>query len=319
MYGQYYEDIYFSELKDGIWSSPKQLTAPVNTPTHDACVGLTPEGENLLIYRTNNTLTSGDIYLTESDGSKWSEPIILDEVINSADWNEPSACFSPDGGTIYFTSNRPGGLGGKDIYRAVKLPGGKWSEPMNLGPNINTPFDDDAPFVHSNGKELYFSSKGHENMGGYDVFKSEIDSNGNWQKAKNMGSPINSTDNDIYLVLTADGQTGFLSSSRDGGLGETDLYSFRFTYGDPGYLVGEGFVRDENGNPINAKITVIETDIMKIHGVYKANRLTGKFIYLHCEDHDYEIVVEAEGYNSKTVYMTGDTFNTIEINLNKIK
>lgn len=319
VYGQYYEDIYFSELKDGIWSSPKQLTAPVNTPTHDACVGLTPEGENLLIYRTNNTLTSGDIYLTESDGSKWSEPIILDEVINSADWNEPSACFSPDGGTIYFTSNRPGGLGGKDIYRAVKLPGGKWSEPMNLGPNINTPFDDDAPFVHSNGKELYFSSKGHENMGGYDVFKSEIDSNGNWQKAKNMGSPINSTDNDIYLVLTADGQTGFLSSSRDGGLGETDLYSFRFTYGDPGYLVGEGFVRDENGNPINAKITVIETDIMKIHGVYKANRLTGKFIYLHCEDHDYEIVVEAEGYNSKTVYMTGDTFNTIEINLNKIK
>lgn len=319
VYGQYYEDIYFTELKNGEWGLPQQLTAPVNTETHDACVGLTPEGENLLIFRTNAALTSGDIYLTESDGVKWSNPVLLDEIINSKDWNEPSACFSPDGGTIYFTSNRPGGLGGKDIYRAVKLPGGKWSEPMNLGPNINTPFDDDAPFVHSNGKELYFSSKGRENMGGYDVFKSVIDSNGIWQKAENMGSPINSLDNDIYLVLTADGQTGFFSSSREDGIGETDLYTFRFTSADPGYLVSEGFVKDENGNPVNAKITVIETDIMKIHGIYKSNRLTGKFIYLHCEDHDYEIVAEAEGYFSKTVYVNGDEFNSIDITLNRNK
>lgn len=317
--GNYFEDIYYSVKSNDEWGTVVQLPAIINTTTHDACVGLTPEGENLLIFRTHENLISGDIYLSESDGNNWNTPVLLDPIINSADWNEPSACYSPDGEIIYFSSNRPGGFGGKDLYRSVKLPNGKWSVAINLGANINTPFDEDAPFVHANGKEFYFSSKGHENMGGYDVFKSIIDSSGTLQKAFNMGYPINTVGDDIYLVLAADGQTGYISSAREGGIGETDIYLFRFTSMDPGYVVSEGFVKNEQGEPLPAKITVIETDMMKIHGIYKSNRLTGKFIYLHCENHTYELIIESEGYFSKTIYLQGDEVEILDVELKSIK
>lgn len=320
VYGEYFEDIYLCEILNGKWNFPIQLSAPINTGTHDACVGLTPEGENLLIYRTNTSMTAGDIYLSESDGVKWNVPVLLDPVINSEEWNEPSACFSPDGEVIYFSSNRPGGFGGKDIYRTVKLPNGKWSQPINLGENINTAFDDDAPFVSSNGKELFFSSKGHENMGGFDIFKSEIDSNNKWKSAMNIGFPINSVYDDIYFVLTADGVHGYYSSNKEGGFGGSDIYAIEFVSLEDGYTVMEGFIKDLLGNPISAKVTVIETDKMKVHGIYKSNRLTGKFIYLSCSDHDYELIIESEGFNTKTIYLKGEELVEImDVELNPIK
>jgi tetratricopeptide (TPR) repeat protein len=318
-YGDYYEDIYYSEYIDGQWSKPVQMSEPVNSATHDACVGLTPEGENLLIFRTNAALTGGDIYLTESDGTNWTNPVLLDPVINNIEWNEPSACYSPDGEHIYFSSNRPGGFGGKDIYRSVKLPNGKWSLAMNLGAKINSPFDEDAPFVHSNGKEFYFSSKGHTNMGGYDIFKADMDSTGNWTNTKNIGYPINTVDDDIYFVLEADGQTGYFSSNHPDGYGETDIYSLHFTAIEPGYIVKSGVVTDLENAPLSAKITLIETDMRKVSGVYKSSRLTGKFVYLKNDMYHYEIVVEAEGYYSKTMHLTEENADSLTIQLTKIK
>lgn len=304
--GNYYEDIYVSDIVDGNWSEPKQLPAPVNSNTHDACVGLTPEGENLLIYRTNKALTGGDIYLSETDGITWTEPKLLDEVINSVEWNEPSATISSSGEMIIFSSNRPGGFGGMDLYRCIKLPNGKWSQPVNLGDQINTPLDEDAPFIHPDGNKLYFSSKGHTNMGGYDIFRTDLDSLGHWGRVVNLGYPVNTVDDDIYFVLSADGEIGFFSSVRKNGLGETDIYSVSFLDNQFGYIVKNGYVNDQNGNPLQAKITLLETDEHKMQGIYKSNRLTGRFIFLINPDHQYQLIFESEGFHPLTVEVNSE-------------
>ncbi|MFZ5554084.1 MAG: hypothetical protein ACOZCO_13290 [Bacteroidota bacterium] len=295
----YYEDVYMAEYLNGQWKNVIRVDSPVNTRTHDACVGLTPEGENLLIYRTSASLVAGDIYLTTFDGTKWSDPVLLDEEINSPEWVEASACFSSDGNTIYFSSNRPGGYGGKDIYRSVKLPNGEWSKAVNLGSEINTMYDEDAPFIHPDDDKLYFSSTGHPGMGGYDIYRSDRDEAGNWQKPVNLGYPLNTVDDDIYFVLSADGSTGYFSSKREDGFGETDIYivTFRDNFG---YKVVTGFVLNEEKSPVDAKLVVLDKSSRKINGEYHSNPLTGRFIILLEPDKEYSIVVEAKKYYSIT-------------------
>jgi tetratricopeptide (TPR) repeat protein len=305
-FGVFYEDIYVSEVKNAEWSAPVQLPGPVNSATHDACVGLTAEGENLLLYRTDQALTGGDIYISEYNGSEWNSPHLLDAVVNSEHYVEPSACLSASGDVIIFSSNRPGGFGGKDLYRTIRLPNGKWSLPQNLGKDINTVFDEDAPFIHPDGNKLYFSSKGHVNMGGYDIFRSDLDASGNFGAAINIGYPVNTVDDDIYFVLSADGTLGFFSSVRQGGFGETDIYAISFVESGFGYIVKNGFVRSADGTPLQAKITLIDMDTQKLQGIYRSNRLTGRFIFLFDPDHSYELIIDAEGYHPVTMQVDGD-------------
>lgn len=300
-YGEYYEDIYEARLSGGSWAAPRNIGAPVNTNNHDACVGLTPEGQTLLIYRTSRSLVAGDVYSSIFDGSNWKEPEMLRE-IDSEKWLEPSACYSPDGNTIYFSSNRPGGYGGKDLYRVTRLPNGKWSQPVNLGAGINTPYDEDAPFIHPDGRRLYFSSTGHENMGGYDVFCTVADSNMKWSAPVNMGYPLNTVSDDIYFVVTGDGNTGYISSDRTGGLGETDIYKVNLHENDLQYGVRSGYVRSDKGAPVDARITLIDNSTNKVTGIFKSNHFTGKFILLMVPDRDYTVLVESAGHHSETVH-----------------
>jgi tetratricopeptide (TPR) repeat protein len=301
-FGEYYEDIYEARFSGGKWNVAKNLSAPVNSNNHDACVGLTPEGQTLLIYRTSKSLVAGDIYASVFDGSNWTAPALLSQ-INSEKWLEPSACYSPDGNTIYFSSNRPGGFGGKDLYRITKLPNGQWSLPANLGPNVNTAFDEDAPFIHPDGKRLYFSSTGHDNMGGYDVYYSTADSSLNWSKALNMGYPLNTVDDDIYFVVTGDGSTGFISSDRDGGMGETDIYKVVLHENDIEYEVRSGYVKAQNGSPLEAKITLIDNTTNKVAGIFKSNHYTGKFILLLAPEREYTVLVESPEHHSESVHI----------------
>lgn len=298
--GEVFEDIYLSINIAGEWQEPIQLPGPVNTATHDACVGLTAEGENLLLYRTNAALTGGDIYISSFDGKNWQQPELLDPVINSEEFVEPSACMSASGEMIIFSSNRPGGMGGKDLYRVVKLPNGKWSEAQNLGPEINSPFDEDAPYLNPEGTKLYFSSKGHKNMGGYDVFRADADSIGKWTCPVNIGSPINTVDDDIYFVINADESKGYYSSVQKGGAGATDIYEIKFTDAVAGVQVRNGYLFNKNGEPLKGKITLFNNTDFKMGGVYKTNGLTGKFIMVMDPEKEYEIIVEAEGYHPHT-------------------
>ncbi|MBX9851516.1 MAG: hypothetical protein K2X86_07125, partial [Cytophagaceae bacterium] len=168
--GRYFEDIYIAYKKDSTWSAPELIGSGINTEGHDASISLSPDGQNLLIFRHYDqsligASSPGDLYLSRLKGNTWTQATKLSESINTKAW-EPSACLSSDERILYFSSNREGGSGGTDLYMVRKLPNGEWALPMNLGNKINTPFDEDSPFIIADGKTLYFSSNGHRTMGG---------------------------------------------------------------------------------------------------------------------------------------------------------
>ncbi|TAE19162.1 MAG: hypothetical protein EAZ95_02560 [Bacteroidetes bacterium] len=219
--GQPCEDIYISFQKDGVWTTPRNLGSPVNSKRHDACIALSPDGKELFVYRDDSRGT-GDIYYSRSeDGLKWSS-VEEFKAVNSPE-HETSISITSDNKTVYFASNREGGLGGLDIWKCVKDEKGKWGKPENLGNEINTPYDDDAPFIMPDGKTLYFSSKGHTSMGSYDIFKTEM-TGGLWGKPENLGYPINSADSDVFFVISANGRHGYYASPKEGGQGDEDIY-----------------------------------------------------------------------------------------------
>jgi len=291
---QPFEDIYVSNKKENIWTAPQKLPEGINTATNDACVGLSPDGQILFIFRTNEDLMSGDLYECRMGLDEWEKPKKLPSNINS-EYIETSASITIDDKVLYFSSDRPGGYGGKDIYKVVRLPNGKWSKAINLGPVINTKYDEDAPFIHSDSKTLYFSSTGHQNMGGYDIFKSELEKKV-WSNPENLKSPINTVNDDIFFVLGAKGKVGYYSSSRDGGYGGQDIYKVVLKDEMVKWNVLKAkIIADDQGVP-PSKITLIENESRKVKGIYKPNTSSGKFIMLVDPEKTYSIVVEASSY-----------------------
>lgn len=296
--GDFFEDIYMSHKKNGQWSAPAGISS-LNTPTHDACVGLSPDGELLFLYKPSKDFLTGDLYFSVFAGDEWMNPIKLNSPINADDNIESSASLTADGKTLYFSSDRPGGFGKKDIYRVTKLSNGEWSKPMNLGPIVNTPDDDDAPFIHPDGKILYLSSKAHKNMGGYDIYKTTINEAGFWSAPENLGSPINTPDDDIFFVLSVDGKRGYYSSIRKEGFGGADIYAIYFPEEDLNLSVMKAMVLSADSSmPISARITVIESETERLQGIYSTNPLTGKFIMILTPGKKYSIKVESTSYNS---------------------
>src|SRR5690606_7377737 len=186
------ENIYMALHTKAGWQHAAKMSSPVNSATHDATVSLLDNGNKLVFYRTHENMTGGNLLVSTLLNNQWSEPVEFVSSINTA-FQESSACVSTDGELIFFASNRPGGYGGKDIYRIVKLPNGEWSKPLNLGPSINSPYDEDGPIYHEDSKTLYFMSNGHSTIGGFDIFYSQWSSEKNlWRSAENMGYPVNS-------------------------------------------------------------------------------------------------------------------------------
>lgn len=217
-----YEDIFISRKVNGVWSPAENIGTTVNTKFHDSNIGLSADGRTLFIYEDSN---GGDIYYsTLQPNGKWSSSQPLPGVINSGS-AENSVSLSRDGRTLFFSSNRPGGMGGLDLYMATKNDRGEWENVRNLGPKINTNEDEDGPFIDYDGHTLYFSSKGHTNMGGFDIFKSVFDPDTNeWSEPENLGYPINTPDNDIFYVVSADGKRAYYSSVREDAIGYDDIY-----------------------------------------------------------------------------------------------
>lgn len=305
--GQYFEDIYMAKRMDDVWSNATNVGPPLNTYVQDATVGLAPDGGAMIIYRTSQNLVSGDLYEATRHMGQWQEPVKMTDRINT-EAHEPSATISPDGSEIYFTSDRPGGYGGRDLYRIRRLPNDQWSLPMNLGPTINTPYDEDAPFMHSDGVTLFFSSNGHNTMGGYDVFKSQLvdpDMNG-WTVPENMGYPLNTVNDDIYFCLSDDGQTGYFSSERPGGLGGQDIYQVNFPTSQIDYLVVRGVVTDAAEEPVKGRITVTAGDDNSVVGVYNTNERTGRYLMVAQPGDHYTMTVEAQGFETRTMSLTTD-------------
>ncbi|MEX2379927.1 MAG: hypothetical protein WD530_04250 [Vicingaceae bacterium] len=296
--GRPFEDIYISKrTSSGAWSKAIPIPGDVNTPKHDACVGLSPDGQRLFTYKSHENLIGGDIYESIFQDGEWMRPVRMSANINNEFSIEPSASLSLDGKTFYFSSNREGGFGGFDIYRVKLLPHGEWSLPKNLGPTVNTEYDDDAPFIHPDGHTLYFSSKGHQNMGGYDVFKTNLIEEEEWSQPENLGYPTNTTKDDIYFVISANERHGYYASDKAGGFGEHDIYMIDYLERSLRQSVVRGNVSDaESGENLRADISLLELASAEVSGTYISKANSGDFIFLVNPDVEYEIMVEVEGY-----------------------
>jgi hypothetical protein len=298
---EYLDDIYVSYKTNKGWSEPVNIGTNINTQGHDAAVALSADGQKLLIYRSDKgnlgLSSTGDIWISELQGDVWTKAVKLPADINTKSW-EPSASFSADERTLFFSSDRKGGLGGTDIYSVKKLPTGEWAVPMNLGPSINTPYNEDSPFMHPDGKTLYFASEGHKSMGGYDIFMSEYDQElKTWSVPKNLGYPINTPHDDIYFSWSADGTTAFFSSYRKDGQGEVDIYSANVNNETASVLLMKGFIIDSLSlNPVQATIKVTNKASGELVGIFHSNSATGKFLVV-LNKGTYALSVESESYS----------------------
>lgn len=299
--GNYYEDIYISSLIDKTFTPAKQMNAPINTNLNDACLGFSFDNKTMYLFKTESDLVGSDIYYSEKISNKWTPPIKFTPMINEEGSIESSIMVSPDGKTIYFSSNRPGGYGGKDLYRIIQLPNKKWSLPQNLGSAINSPYDEDAPYLSPDGENLFFSSQGHMNIGGYDIFVTKKLSESQWSSPENMGYPINSVNDDIFFVLSADGSTGYFSSNRKNGLGAMDIYTFEMSDYKPKYILFKGVIstNDPEFSYLKATITVIDYQTKEIQGIYRTSD-NGRYIMILLPKKHYKIIVESDDYYSYT-------------------
>lgn len=313
--GKYFEDIYIAYYNSSKqkWENMRKIGANINTNGHEASISLSYDGKELFIYKDDNG--DGNIYVSYFINDDWSKPEKLSSEINSKYW-ETHACLSPDGNTLYFTSNRPGGYGGRDIYKSEKLANGTWSEAVNLGPKINTEYDEESPFIMFDGVTLYFSSKGHESMGGFDIFTTTLSDDGYWSEPENIGYPINTTDDDVFYVPTKDEKHAYYSSAKEGGLGDQDIYKLSIIA--PKKLVAhvKGIIFDEiSYKPVAAKLEITETKTNDVIASFTSDELNGDYYVSLPTGKTYKLMVTAEKYLPYTeTFDIPDTIADPEIN-----
>jgi tetratricopeptide (TPR) repeat protein len=222
---KFYDAVMFSRLINGKWTIPVNITPELQSDGDFYISCLSADGK--LLYLSKDDNINSDIFVSSFDGENWSSAVKLNKNINTKYW-ESHGFISEDGSVLIFASDRPGGFGGLDLYIS-HMTNGDWGPAVNVGPEINTPFNEDRPFLINNGKTLFFSSQGHENIGGYDIFRSDLQSNNSWSKPKNLGYPINTPDDDIFFMPVGDGKSGYYSKFIEtGGFGKEDIYKVTF-------------------------------------------------------------------------------------------
>ncbi len=225
--GSEFEDFYVSQRVNGVWGPAVNLGPPINSQNNEGAQSISADGIHL--YFTGCSRPGGigscDIYYSRKAGSGWSAPVNLGPPVNTSAW-ESQPSVSPDGKTLFFTSNRRHNYGQMDIWTSTLSDTGRWSDPVNLGPVINTAGKEMSPFIHPDNKTLYFASDGHTGMGGIDLYYSVRDLDGNWQQPINLGYPINTYVDEISLIVGASGREAYFASEQPGGFGKTDIYYF---------------------------------------------------------------------------------------------
>ena len=292
--GNFFEDIFMSVKEHDVWTDPILVQDKINSQGHDACLYLSPDGQLMYVYRQSaDGNEQAGIYQVKKDGDGWGELELLESSINSKFW-ETDASLDTYGNIIFFTSDRDGGYGGKDIWMMKKLPNGQWAEAQNLGENINTIYDEDGPYLHPDGKTLYFSSQGHQTMGGHDFLMSTMEEDGSFSEPVNMGYPTNTVGNDLFFFPSVSGTKAYFSSLREGGKGDQDIYVMNLVEEEEKDLaVYKGVVRDTTGDVVkDLVISIFEEDSENKFGVYRPNVLTGRFLFILQAGHDYEILYQ---------------------------
>ncbi|MFT7035239.1 MAG: OOP family OmpA-OmpF porin, partial [Cyclobacteriaceae bacterium] len=295
------ENIYISRLdENGEWGMPSHISNNVNTPMNEGACTISADGRMLIFTSCQGRKGFGscDLYVTYKSGNDWSVPENLGVEVNTSSWDvQPT--LSADGRTLYFVSDRPGGKGGKDIWKTYKDKKDLWVSPVNLGATINTPYDEISPFIHVNGESLYFSSKGHAGMGGYDIFMSEL-SEKKWSAPRNMGYPLNDHHDQVSLYITSDGLKGYYTIERHEGSWTSMLHSFdvpeEFRIKKRSVFTA-GHVKDkETGNFLDADIKLYDQSNSELISKLKSDVITGEYTVVLTEGNEYGLYVERKGY-----------------------
>ena len=295
------EDFWTSQFKNNTWNSATPLSTKINTTKYnEGAQTISPDGKYLFFTGCNRPDGLGrcDIYVSHREGKDWGEPYNVGKPVNSEYW-ESQPAISPDGRTLYFISNRPGGSGGYDIWKSTITDDAKWGPAINLGREINTPYDENTPFLHADGKTLYFSSDGWPGFGNKDIYYSRMDDNDKFQKPINLGYPINSFENESGLIVSADGNLGMFSSNLKDGFGGQDIYSFGIPEIAKPLKISyvKGIVRDKDSKKtIESNVQVIDLKSDKTVFDDYTDPETGQFLAVMPIGGNYLFNVNAEGY-----------------------
>lgn len=295
------EDFYRSYQFDNKWSYAEYLSKNINTPLYnEGAQCISPDGQFLFFTGCNRPDGLGrcDIYISQKEGKDWSKPVNLGFPVNTKGW-ESQPSLSSDGKTLYFVSDRDGGLGSYDIWKSKIGADGKWAMPENLGSNINTRFDEQSPFIHPDNKTLYFSSNGWVGLGNKDLFIARLDSNKVWSRPENLGYPINTYGEESGLTINASGTKAFFSSNNYSGFGGFDIYSFNLPQNIRPEAVNyvKGIVFDEeNKKRLGALVDIIDLKTgNSIHTSY-SDAVDGSFLATMPKGNEYSLNASKDGY-----------------------
>jgi outer membrane protein OmpA-like peptidoglycan-associated protein len=313
---------YFAELftvsqnNNNHFDGGTVMDKPFNDRFNNGAAAITADNKHMFfVICDNNQVEYCDIYYSEFKNGKWTLPANMGSSINSPQWDSQPT-ISYDGKTLIFSSMRTGGQGGADLWMSTKNEKGQWSSPTNLGNVINTPQHELTPFIHSDSQTLYFASKGHRGLGGYDLFFSKKDSLGNWTKPKNMGFPINSEYDESSFFVSLDGKKGFYSSDRTDekfpgkGLGGIDIYSFDlYKEARPEEVVFiEGTVRKDDNTPIKGgEIEIVDMVTNEVTKV-EVDSTDGKYVAVitNTNKHDKLLTLNGTGVAFTSTVIKGD-------------
>jgi outer membrane protein OmpA-like peptidoglycan-associated protein/tetratricopeptide (TPR) repeat protein len=295
----YNEDFYQSDWKGDHWSKAKPLPGNINTDLNEGAQNISQDGQWLIFTGCNfpEGYGSCDLYISYLTPEGWSAAENLGETINTEFW-ESAPSLSPDKRDLYFSSRRPGGYGGTDLYVSHRNLNGKWSLPENMGPEINTVGDESAPFIHADNQTLYFTSNGHPGYGGDDLFLTRKEPGGKWSKPENLGYPINTIENEGSLVIAADGKTAYYASDRADSRGGLDIYTFELRSDiRPArtlWIKGKVFDKEtERGLPSSVELTDLGTK--ELLSSVQTNE-TGNYLITLPVGKDYAFNVNRRGY-----------------------
>ncbi|HYG39015.1 MAG TPA: OmpA family protein [Cytophagales bacterium] len=302
------EDIYMSTKLNGEWQRPEPISKNLNTEFNEGTCTISADGRIMIFTSCDGRESYGrcDLYETHRKGNEWSEPVNLGAMVNSPFW-ESQPALSGDGRTLYFISDRRGGMGGKDIYVSNKNSSGEWTQAKSVGQPINTPFDEISPFIHGNNKTLFFASEGHPGMGGFDLFYSNLGEEG-WGKPVNLGYPVNTKDDQVSLFVTADGRKGFYTfETFDDDLGKGTSILAEFDMPDKiepflksNFVKGEVFDADTH-EKLEASIDLFNIKTEELISSVTSDPTNGEYMILLTEGSEYALYVRKEGYLFKSL------------------
>jgi outer membrane protein OmpA-like peptidoglycan-associated protein len=293
------EDFYVSYFRDGKWTKAEPLKGKVNTKKNEGAQTLTADGKYMVFTACNRSDGKGacDLYYSEKIGDNWTQAKNLREINTEAWESQPS--LSADGRELYFVSERESGYGNSDIYMSTRKADGSWSKPVVLDTTINTPMAETSPFIHPDGRTLYFCSNGHWGVGGFDIFMSKRDDEGNWSKPVNLGYPINTSKDEIGLVVAASGKQAYITSSRSGGYGLNDIYAFDLPVKAQAEEVTyvKGTITDsKNNNPMVASCEIVDLKLNKVVFSTVSDSSTGSFLMCLAKGREYGMFILKDGY-----------------------